>query len=49
MGWSNAEDIVYPDDLTDSSLDHMLANMIAIPVIGTVLMAALADLRVCSL
>ena len=43
MGWPNAEDIVLPDDLTDSGLDKLLANMIAIPVIGAVLMAALAE------
>ena len=43
MGWPNAEGIVFPDNLSNSGLDRMLANMIAVPVIGAVLMAALAE------
>ena len=43
MGWPNAEDIVMPEGLTNSGLDRMLSNMIAVPVIGAVLMAALSE------
>ena len=43
IGWPDAEGIVFPDNLSNSGLDRMLANMIAVPVIGAVLMAALAE------
>ena len=43
MGWPNAQDIFFPDNISESQLDRMLSNMIAVPVIGSVLMAALAE------
>ena len=42
MGWPNVQDMNLPHNLSNGALDRMLSNMIAIPVIGSVLMAVLA-------